>query len=83
MPFEPPPSGGGRVPPRQTLPYAVDCRNLERLIENVATPGGITEAGIRFPDKARVEDILNAMVVHRVARIGSIRGQFTSAAWAR
>jgi len=53
--------------------------NLERLIENIATPGGITEAGIHFLDKARVEDILNAMVVHCLARIGSIRGQFTSA----
>jgi len=42
----------------------------------------MTEAGIRFPDKARVEDILNAMVVHCLARIGSIRGQFTSASGA-
>jgi len=53
--------------------------NLERLIENIATPGGITEAGIRFMDKARVEDILNAMVVHCLARIGRIRGEFKSA----
>jgi pyrroline-5-carboxylate reductase len=42
-------------------------------------PQQITEAGIRFLDKARVDDILNAMVVHCLARIGSIRGQFTSA----
>jgi len=53
--------------------------NLERLIENIATPGGITEAGIRFLGKARVEDILNAMVAHCLARIGSIRERFTSA----
>jgi pyrroline-5-carboxylate reductase len=57
--------------------------NIERLIENIATPGGITEAGIRFLDKARVEDVLNAMVVHCLARIGSIRGQFTSASVAK
>ncbi|MCX5647518.1 MAG: NAD(P)-binding domain-containing protein [Planctomycetota bacterium] len=57
--------------------------NLERLIENVATPGGITEAGIRFLDKARVEDILNAMVAHCLARIVSIRGQFKSASMAK
>jgi len=53
--------------------------NLERLIENIATPGGITEAGIRFLDKARVEDILNAMVVHCLACIESIRSQLMSA----
>jgi len=52
---------------------------LERLIENVATPGGITESGIRFLDKARVEDILNAMVVHCLACIESIRSQLMSA----
>jgi len=53
--------------------------NLERLIENIATPGGITEAGIRFLDKARVEDILNAMVVHCLACIESMRSQLVSA----
>jgi pyrroline-5-carboxylate reductase len=53
--------------------------NLERLIENIATPGGITEAGIRFLDKARVEDILNAMVVHCLACIESMRSQLMSA----
>jgi pyrroline-5-carboxylate reductase len=57
--------------------------NLERLIENVATPGGITEAGIRFLDKARVEDILNATVAHCLARIGSIREHFTSASFVK
>ena len=52
---------------------------LERLIENVATPGGITEAGLRFLNEAGVEDVLNALVAHCLARIDNSRRQFTSA----
>ena len=52
---------------------------LERLIENVATPGGITEAGLRSLDRAELERVLNEMVADCLVRLGRIRSQFISA----
>jgi len=52
---------------------------FEQIVRNIATPGGVTEAGLRFLDKEGVEDILNAMVVHCLACIESIRSQLMSA----
>ena len=52
---------------------------LERLIENIATPGGITEAGLRSLDRAELEKVLNEMVVDCLVRLGRIRSQFMSA----
>lgn len=53
--------------------------NLEQLIGNIATPGGITEAGLRSLDKAELEKVLNEMVVDCLVRLGRIRSQFMSA----
>jgi pyrroline-5-carboxylate reductase len=52
---------------------------LERLIENIATPGGITEAGLRSLERAELEKVLNEMVVDCLVRLGGIRSQFMSA----
>jgi pyrroline-5-carboxylate reductase len=52
---------------------------LERLIENIATPGGITQAGLRSLDRAELEKVLNEMVTDCLVRLGRIRSQFISA----
>jgi len=50
---------------------------LERLIENIATPGGITEVGLRSLNRADLEKVLNDVVLACLSRLGNIRDQFT------
>jgi pyrroline-5-carboxylate reductase len=56
-----------------------ETANLEQLIGNIATPGGITEAGLHSLDKAGVEKVLNSMVVECLIQLGRIRSQFFKA----